>query len=189
MIKQVKQGFVSGVFIAGLFVAGAAIPAVAATKDKITGVVSSIDEGTGAITIIDNLVHVNASNATIVFNRVDGASLSDIQEGDIIRIQGSADDSGVIEAVKVEDPAKLKDKYDGKITGKTEKLNTKEDTFIVMGQLVDASELSGVGMGGKTISFDQMRSGIRVDVSVITKNSQLVAKKMVIRSESCNVCH
>ncbi len=189
MFTQMKKCFVSGAFIAGIFTTGAILPAAASAKDKIVGTVSSLDESTGAITIIDNLVQVDASTATIKVKGVDNAILSDIQEGDIIKITGSADDSGVIEAIRIKDPVKLNKKYDGKITGKTEKVNTSKDTFLIMGQPVDAGNLPGVIMGGRTISFDTMRSGVSVDVYVTAKDSQLVAKKMIIRSESCNFCH
>lgn len=189
MFKQVKKGFVSGMIIMGIFITGAILPVVASAKDKIVGAVSSLDESTGALMIIDNLVQVDASNGKIKKKGVDNATLSDIQEGDIIKIKGSADDSGVIEATSIKDPVKLNKKYDGKITGKTEKVNTSADTFFVMGQKVDAGNLPYVIMGGRTIPFDNMRSGVSVDVYVIAKDSQLVAKKMVIRSESCNFCH
>lgn len=189
MFTQVKKRFVSGAFIVGIFTTGAILPVAASAKDKIVGAVSSLDESTGAITIIDNLVQVDASNATIKVKGVGNATLSDLQEGDIIRIKGSADDSGIIEAISIKDPVKLNKKYDGKITGKTEKVNTSKDTFIIMGQTVDAGNLPSVIMGGRTIPFDTMRSGVSVDVYVIAKDSQLVAKKMIIRSESCNFCH
>jgi hypothetical protein len=189
MFAQVRKGFVSGALIMGIFITGATLPVVAIAKDKIVGAVSSLDESTGALTIIDNLVQVDVSNAKIKKNGVDNTTLSDIQEGDIIKIKGSAGDSGVIEAISIKDPVKLNKKYDGKITGKTEKVNTKADTFIIIGQPVDAGNLPYVIMGGRTIPFDKMRSGVSVDVYVIAKDSQLVAKKMIIRSESCNFCH
>ncbi|CAG0942664.1 hypothetical protein BROC_01930 [Candidatus Brocadiaceae bacterium] len=189
MFKQVKTGFVFGVLIIGIFATGIILPAVAAAKDKIIGTVSSLDESTGTLTIIDNLVEINVNNAKIEKRGLDNATLSDIQEGDIIKITGAADEAGLIEASSIKDPVKLNKKYDGKITGKTSKVNTSADTFYIMGQKVDAGNLAGVTMGGRTISFDNMRSGVRVDVYVIDKNSQLVAKKMAIRSESCNFCH
>ncbi|MCF6156487.1 MAG: hypothetical protein E3K36_14885 [Candidatus Brocadia sp.] len=189
MFTQVKKRFVSGALIVGIFTTGAILPVAASAKDKIVGAVSSLDENTGAITIIDTLVQVDASNAKIKVKGVNNATLSDIQEGNIIKITGSADDSGVIEAISIKDPVKLNKKYDGKITGKTEKVNTSKDTFVIMGQPVDAGNLPSVIMGGRTISFDNMRSGVSVDVYVIAKDSQLVAKKMIIRSESCNFCH
>jgi uncharacterized protein YrrD len=189
MFKQVKSGVVSGSLSIGLLVTGVTLPAAAFAKDKIVGTVSSLDESTGALKIIDNLVQVDASNAKIKKKGVDNATLSDIQEGDMIKIKGNADDSGIIEATSIKDPVKLDKKYDGKITGKTERVNTSADTFSIMGQKVYAGNLSGVNMGSRTISFDNMRSGVSVDVYVMAKDSQLVAKKMVIRSESCNFCH
>ncbi|MFN3532876.1 MAG: hypothetical protein ACK41Q_10255 [Candidatus Brocadia sp.] len=189
MFNQIKKCFMPGALIIGIFTTGAILPVVASAKGKIVGAVSSLDESTGALTIIDNLVQVDASNAKIKIKGVDNATLSDIQEGDIIKIKGSGDDSGVIEATSIKDPVKLNKKYDGKITGRTEKVNTSADTFFIMGQKVDAGNLPYVIMGGRTIPFDSMRSGVSVDVSVIAKDSQLVAKKMVIRSESCNFCH
>lgn len=189
MFKQVKKGVVSGSLIIGIFTAGAILPAVATAKGKIVGAVGSLDEGTGMLTIIDNLVEVDANNVKIKIKGVDNATLSDIKEGDIIKIKGSDDDSGIIEATSIKDPVKLNKKYDGKITGKTERVNTSADTFHIMGQVVDAGNLSGVNMGGRTISFDSMRPGVSVDVYVIAKNNELVARKMVIRPESCNICH
>lgn len=189
MFKQMKKGFVFGSFIAGIFTTGTVFPLTLFAKDKIVGAVSSLDENTGILTIIDTLVQVDASNAKIQKKGVDNATLSDIQEGDIVKITGNDNNSGVIEAISVKDPVKLKNIYDGKITGKTEKVNTSANTFKVMGQEVDAGNLPGVSMGGRTIPFDAMRPGVRVDVFVIAKESNLIAKKMVIRSESCNFCH
>lgn len=189
MFKQMKKGFVFGSFIAGIFTTGTVLPVTLFAKDKIIGAVSSLDENTGILTIIDNLVQVDASNAKIQKKGVNNAILADIQEDDIIKITGNDNDSGVIEAISVKDPVKLKKNYDGKITGKTKKVNTSADTFTVMGQDVDAGNLPGVSMGGRTIPFDAMRPGVSVDVFVITKDSKLIAKKMVIRSESCNFCH
>ncbi|BBO18954.1 conserved hypothetical protein [Candidatus Brocadia pituitae] len=189
MFKQVKKGFVFGSFIAGICITGAVFPMTLFAKNKIVGAISSLDENTGMLTIIDNLVQVDASNAKIQKKGVDDAALSDIQEGDIVKITGTDNDSSVIKATSVKDPVKLKKNYDGKITGKTEKVNTSADTFRVMGQEVDAGNLPGVSMGGRTIPFDAMRPGVRVDVFVIAKDSKLIAKKMVIRSESCNFCH
>ncbi|MBE7444677.1 MAG: hypothetical protein HS132_05305 [Planctomycetia bacterium] len=189
MFKQYKKAFVSGSFIISLLITGAALPVVASANDKIVGAVSSIDESTGTLTIISNLVKINANNAKIKKKGLNNATLSDIQEGDIIKITGAADDAGIIEASGLKDPVKLKKIYDGKFSGKAEKVNISADTFYIMGQKVYASNQLGVTMGNTTISFNSMRSGVRVDVYVIDKNSQLVAKKMVIRSESCNFCH
>ena len=189
MFNQIKKGFMPGSLIIGMFITGAVLPPIGLAKGKIVGAVSSLDESTGTLTIIDSLVEVDASNAKIKKKGVDNATLSDIQEGDIIKIKGSDDDSGIIEATSIKDPVKLNKSYDGKITGKTEKVNTSADTFFIMGQKVDAGNLPSVIMGGRTISFDTMRSGVSVDVYVIAKDSQLVAKKMIIRSESCNFCH
>ena len=189
MFKQIKTGLVFGSLIIGIFTTGIILPAVAAAKDKIVGTVSSLDESTGTLTIINNLIEINTNNTKIEKRGLDNATLSDIQEGDIIKITGAADDAGIIEAISIKDPVKLSNKYDGKISGKTEKVNISADTFYIMGQKVDAGNLPGVTMGGRTISFDNMRSGVRVDVYVIDKNNQLVAKKMAIRSESCNFCH
>src|SRR5574337_88534 len=107
MFRLFKKGFVSGSFIIGIFATGTILPVVAAAKDKIVGAVSSLDESTGALTIIDNLVQVDASNAKIKKKGVDNASLSDIQEGDIIKIKGGANDSDIIEAIRIKDPVKL----------------------------------------------------------------------------------
>lgn len=189
MFTLLKKRFLYGALFFGISTTGTILPGVVSAKDKIVGTVSSLDESTGTLTIIDNLVEINVNNAKIEKRGLDNATLSDIQEGDIIKITGSADDAGLIEASSIKDPVKLNTKYDGKITGKTEKVNTSADTFYIMGQKVDAGNLAGVTMGGRTISFDNMRSGVRVDVYVIDKNSQLVAKKMAIRSESCNFCH
>ncbi len=189
MFAQTRKGFVSGAFIMGIFTAWAILPAAASAKGKIVGTVNSMDESTGSLTIIDGLVRVDAGTAKIKVNGVDNANLSDIQEGDIIKIKGSAEDSGIIEAMSIKDPVKLNKKYDGKITGKTEKVNTSKDTFIIMGQTVDAGNLPYVIMGGRTIPYDSMRPGVSVTVDVIAKDGQLIAKKMVIRSESCNFCH
>lgn len=189
MFNQMKNGFVFGSFIAGICITGAVFPVTLSAKDKIVGAVSSLDENAGILTILDNLVPVDASNATIKKKGVDNATLSDIQEGDVIKITGNDNDSGVIEAISIKDPVKLNKNYDGKISAKTEKVNTSADTFRIMGQDVDARNLPGVSMGSRTIPFDAMRPGVSVDVFVVAKDSKLIAKKMVIRSESCNFCH
>lgn len=188
-MKQAKKGFIFGSLVAGIFITGTVFPLTLFAKDKIIGVVSTLDEGTGKLTIIDTLVQVDAGNATIKKKGVDNATLSDIQEGDIIKITGSDNDSGVIEAISIKDPVKLNKNYDGKISGKTERVNTSADTFRIMGQEVDAGNLPGVSMSSRTIPFDVMRPGVSVDVFVVAKDSRLIAKKMVIRSESCNFCH
>src|SRR3990172_4006482 len=59
----------------------------------------------------------------------------------------------------------------------------------ICGQKVNAGSISGINMSSKTISFGKLRSGVSVDVYVKVKDSELVAKKMIIRSESCNLCH
>jgi len=84
---------------------------------------------------------------------------------------------------------KLKKGYDGKLTGKTKSVNTSAKTFKICGQKVDAGSISGINMSSRTISFGKLRSGVSVDVYVKVKDSELVAKKMIIRSESCNFCH
>ena len=104
-------------------------------------------------------------------------------------IKGRDNGSGVIEATSIKDPAKLKKGYDGKLTGKTRSVNTSAKTFKICGQKVDAESISGISMSSKTISFGNLRSGVSVDVYVKAKNSDMAAKKIAIRSESCTYCH
>ena len=68
-------------------------------------------------------------------------------------------------------------------------MNTFAKTFKICGQKVDAESISGINMSSKTISFGNLRSGVSVDVYVKAKNSDLAAKKITIRSESCTYCH
>ncbi len=189
MFAQRKKGFVSRLLIVGVVVTGTAIPSFAGTKDTIMGAVSSIDETALTLKVLNDLVEVDASNATIKVKGVDNATISDIAVDDVVMIKGRDNGSGVIEATSIKDPAKLKKGYDGKLTGKTRSVNTSAKTFKICGQKVDAENISGINMSSKTISLGNLRSGVSVDVYAKVKNSDLAAKKITIRSESCTYCH
>ena len=189
MFAQVKKGFVSKFLVVGLLVIGTAIPTFAGTKDTIMGAVSNIDETALTLKVLNDLVEVDASNATIRVKGVDNATISDIAVDDVVMIKGSDNGSGVIEATSIKDPVKSKKGYDGKLTGKTKNVNTSAKTFKICGQGVDAGSVSGINMSSKTISFSNLRSGVSVDVYVKAKSSDLAAKKIAIRSASCTYCH
>ena len=189
MFAQTKQGFVSKLLIVGVLMTGTAIPTFAGTKDTIMGAVSNIDETALTLKVLNDLVEVDASSATIRVKGVDNATISDIAVDDVVMIKGSANSDGVIEATSIKDPVKLKKGYDGKLTGKTKSVNTSAKTFKICGQKVDAGSISGINMSSKTISFSNLRSGVSVDVYVKAKSSDLAAKKIAIRSESCTYCH
>ena len=189
MFEQMKKGFVSRFLVVGLLVTGTAIPTFAGTKDTIVGAVSNIDETALTLKVLNDLVEVDASSATIRVKGVKNATISDIAVDDVVMIKGSDNGSGVIEATSIKDPAKLKKGYDGKLTGKTKSVNTSAKTFKICGQKVDAGSISGINMSSKTISFGNLRSGVSVDVYVKAKSSDLAAKKIAIRSKSCTYCH
>ena len=189
MFAQTKKGFVSKFLVVGLLVIGTSIPVFAGTRESIMGAVSSIDETSVTLKVLNDLVEVDASNATIKVKGVDNATLSDIAVDDVVMIKGRDNGSGVIEATSIKDPAKLKKGYDGKLTGKTRSVNTSAKTFKICGQKVDAESISGINMSSKTISFGNLRSGVSVDVYVKAKNNDLAAKNISIRSESCTYCH
>ena len=189
MFAQMKKGFMSMVLIVGVLMTGTAIPTFAGTKDTIMGAVSSIDETALTLKVLNDLVEVDASSATIRVKGVKNATISDIAVDDVVMIKGSDNGSGVIEATSIKDLAKLKKGYDGKLTGKTKSVNTSAKTFKICGQKVDAGSISGINMSSKTISFGNLRSGVSVDVYVKAKSSDLAAKKIAIRSESCTYCH
>jgi len=189
MFEQMKKGFVSKFLVGGLLVIGTAIPVFAGTSESIIGAVSSIDETALTLKVLNDFVEVDTSNATIRVKGVKNATISDIVEGDIVMVKGKARSSGTIKATRIKDPVKLGKKYDGKLTGKTKSVNTSAKTFKICGQKVNAGSISGINMSSRTISFGKLRSAVSVDVYVKVKDSELVAKKMIIRSESCNFCH
>ena len=189
MFAQTKQGFVSKLLIVGVLMTGTAIPTFAGTKDTIMGAVSNIDETALTLKVLNDLVEVDASSATIRVKGVKNATISDIEVDDVVIIKGRDNGSGVIEATSIKSPVKLKNGYDGKLTGKTRSVNTSAKTFKICGQKVDAENISGINMSSKTISLGNLRSGVSVDVYVKVKNSDLAAKKITIRSESCTYCH
>ena len=189
MFEQMKKGFVSMVLIVVVLMMGTAIPVFAGTSESIIGAVSSIDETALTLKVLNDFVEVDTSNATIRVKGVKNATISDIVEGDIVMVKGKARSSGTIKATRIKDPVKLGKKYDGKLTGKTKSVNTSAKTFKICGQKVNAGSISGINMSSRTISFGKLRSAVSVDVYVKVKDSELVAKKMIIRSESCNFCH
>ena len=189
MFAQVKKGFVSKFLVVGLLVIGTAIPTFAGTKDTIMGAVSNIDETALTLKVLNDLVEVDASNATIRVKGVDNATISDIALDDVVMIKGRGNGSGIFEATSIKDPVKLKKGYNGKLTGKTKSVNTSAKTFKICGQEVNAKSISGINMSSRTISFGKLRSGVSVDVYVKAKSSDLAAKSITIRSESCNYCH
>ena len=189
MFAQMKKGFVSKFLVVGLLVIGTAIPTFAGTKDTIMGAVSNIDETALTLKVLNDLVEVDASSATIRVKGVKNATISDIAVDDVVMIKGRGNGSGVFEATSIKDPVKLKKGYNGKLTGKTKSVNTSAKTFKICGQKVDAGSISGINMSSKTISFGNLRSGVSVDVYVKAKSSDLAAKKIAIRSESCTYCH
>ncbi len=183
-----KKCFMPLSLLVGTFVVEAVFPAGIFAKDRIIGEVSSVDETSGALTILSDLVEIDASDAKIKKKGADSATLADIEEGDIVMVKGNARSSGTIRAASIKDPVKLRG-YDGKITGKTKNVSTSKKTFRVYGQDINAGSLSSVTMGSRAISFNNMRSGVSVDVYVEVRKSGLVAKKVVIRQESCKYCH
>ena len=189
MFEQMKKGFVSMVLIVVVLMTGTAVSSFAGTKDTLVGAVSSIDETALTLKVLNDLMEVDASNAKIRVKGVDNATISDIAVDDVVMIKGRGNGSGVFEATSIKDPVKLKKGYNGKLTGKTKSVNTSAKTFKICGQEVNAKSVSGVNMSSKTISFGSLRSGVSVDVYVKAKSSNLAAKKIAIRSESCNYCH
>ena len=189
MFEQMKKGFVSMVLIVVVLMTGTAVSSFAGTKDTIVGAVSSIDGTALTLKVLNDLVEVDASSATIRVKGVDNATFSDIAVDDVVMIKGRGNGSGVFEATSIKDPVKLKKGYDGKLTGKTKSVNTSAKTFKICGQKVDAGSISGINMSSKTISFGNLRSGVSVDVYVKAKSSDLAAKKIAIRSKSCTYCH
>ncbi|MBI5677876.1 MAG: hypothetical protein HZC52_05165 [Planctomycetes bacterium] len=189
MFEQMKKGFVSRFLVIGLLVTGTSIPVFAANSASIIGTVSSIDGAALTLNILNDLVEVDTSNATIRVKGVKNATISDIVEGDIVLVKGKARNSGSIEATRIKDPVKLGKEYDGKLTGETENVNTSAKTFKICGKKVNAGSISSINMSSKTISFGNLRSGVSVDVYVKAKSSGLAAKSITIRSESCNYCH
>src|SRR3990170_8334806 len=115
MFAQRKKGFMSMVLIVGVLMTGTAIPTFAGTKDTIMGAVSSIDETALTLKVLNDLVEVDASSATIRVKGVDNATISDIAVDDVVMIKGSDNGSGVFEATSIKDPVKLKKGYNGKL--------------------------------------------------------------------------
>ena len=189
MFEQMKKGFVSMVLIVVVLMMGTAISSFAGIKDTIVTAVSSIDETALTLKVLNDLMEVDASSATIRVKGVKNATISDIVEGDIVMVKGKARSSGTIKATRIKDPVKLGKKYDGKLTGKTKSVNTSAKTFKICGQKVNAGSISGINMSSRTISFGKLRSAVSVDVYVKAKSSGLAAKSITIRSESCNFCH
>lgn len=190
MVKKISKSLTLWSLVVGIFTAGTTFPALAGSKGSIIGKVSSVNEINDTLTLLKNIVEVDASGAKIKVKGLDGATISDINVGDIIKVTGTDNKEGIIEANKIKDPSKLNSSYDGKFTGETEDVSTSGETFAILGQEIDASSLSSVNMGsGRTIPFSSMRSGVSVDVYVTVKSGNLVAESMAIRSESCGFCH
>lgn len=175
--------------IAGMFTLAVAFPLYAANKGTLVGKISSLDETNETITLMDDLVEVNCTDAKLRIKGVDDPTLADLKVGDTVKVQGDAGSSSVIEASKVKEPVKLNKKYDGRFSGETRQVNTSKKTFELLGQEIDASGLSSVTMSSRKISFDNMVSGVQVYVNASVKNGKLVAKTMEISSKSCNYCH
>lgn len=188
MFKRGKKHFIPWSLVIGAFVAGTAFPANIFAKDCIIGKVSSIDDTNSSLMILKDLVEIDASNSKIRKKGVDNATLTDIEEGDIVKIEGNARRSGLFMAKRIKDPVRLKG-YDGMITGTTKNVNTSKKTFRMCGQDIDAGSISGITMSSRSIPFDKFRSGVSVDVYVKTGKSGLAAQKIVIRQESCTFCH
>jgi hypothetical protein len=188
MFKRGKKHFIAWSLIIGTFIAGVAFPADIFAKEIIIGKVSSIDDASSSLMILKDLVEIDASNSKIRKKGVDNATLTDIEEGDIVKIEGNARRSRPFMAKRIKDPVKLKD-YDGMITGKTKNVSTSKKTFRIGGQDIDAGSISGITMSSRSIPFDKFRSGVSVDVYVKTGKSGLTAQKIVIRQESCTYCH
>ena len=189
MFEQMKRGCVLMSLVVGVFVTGTAFPVLAKTKDSIVGTVSSVDGTALTINMLNDLIEVDAGGAKIRKKGVENATVSDILEGDVVKVKGSVNSSGVIEATSIKDPVKLKKGYEGKLTGKTKSVNTSAKTFKIFGQEIDASGISDINMSGKMISLGNLRSGISVDVYVKAKNKGLAARNIIIRSDSCTYCH
>ena len=102
MFEQTKKGFMSRFLIVVVFVTGTDIPVFAGTS--ITGAVNSVDGTSLTLRILNDLVEVDASNATIKVEGVDNATISDIAVDDIVKIKSSDNGSGVIEATSIKDP-------------------------------------------------------------------------------------
>lgn len=189
MVKKISKTLTLWSLVVGMFTAGTTFPVLAGSKGSIIGKVSSVNEINDTLTLLKNIVEVDAGGAKIKVKGLDGATLSDINVGDIIKVTGTDNKEGIIEANKIKDPSKLNSSYDGKFTGETEDVSTSGETFAILGQEIDASSLSSVNMGSRTIPFSSMRSGVSVDVYVTVKSGNLVAASMTIRSESCGFCH
>ncbi|MBM4054688.1 MAG: hypothetical protein FJ264_08465 [Planctomycetes bacterium] len=175
--------------ITGACIVAAAFPLYAADKGTVVGKISSLDETTETIMLMDDLVEVNCTDAKLRIKGVDDPAFTDLEVGDTVKIKGDADSSSVIDATKIKEPVKLNKKYDGRFSGETKKVNTSKKTFELLGQEIDAGSLSGISMGSRTIPFDKMVAGVEVYVNVSVKNEKLVAKTMEISSKSCNFCH
>ncbi|MCF6148692.1 MAG: hypothetical protein E3K37_08530 [Candidatus Kuenenia sp.] len=188
MLHRMKRITLNTV-IAGIFGAAVAFPLYAANKGTVVGKISSLDETTETIMLMDELVEVDCIDAKLRIKGVDDPVFAELEVGDTVKVKGDAGGSSVIEASKVKTPVKLNKKYDGRFSGETRKVNTSKKTFELLGQEIDASNLSGVSMSTRTISFDNMVSGVQVYVNVSVKKGKLVAKTMEISSKSCNFCH
>lgn len=188
MFKGGKKHFISWSLVIGTSVAGIGFPTNIFAKDTIIGKVSTIDDTNSSLMILNDLVEVDASNSKIRKRGIDNASLSDIEEGDTVKIEGNARRSGPFMAKKIKDPVKLKG-YDGMITGTTKNVSTSKKTFRICGQDIGADSISGITMSNRSIPFDKFRSGVSVDVYVKAGKSGLTAQKIVIRQESCTFCH
>ena len=189
MFEQTNKGFLSRFWVFGVLVTGTAFPVFASSSDSIVGSVSSIDGTALTLNVLNDLVEVDVSDATIRVKGVNNATLSDIAVDDVVMIKGSAKSSGVIKATNVKDPVKLSKGYDGRLSGKIKSVDTSAKTLKICGQKVNAGSISGIQMSGRTISFGNLRSGVSVDVYVKARSSGLAAKEISIRSESCTYCH
>lgn len=190
MVKKISKTLTLWSLVVGIFTAGITFPLLAGSKGSIIGKVSSVNEINDTLLLLKNIVEVDAGGAKIKVKGLEGATLSDINVGDIIKVTGTDNKEGIIEANKIKDPSKLNSSYDGKFTGETEDVSTSGETFTILGQEMDASSLSSVNMGSsRTIPFSSMRSGVSVDVYVTVKSGNLMAEVMIIRSESCGFCH
>ncbi len=187
MSQKVKMGMLSLSFFAGAYIMGIAFPAAAA-QGTIIGKVSSVDETSGVVMMLKDNVQVDAHKAKIRVKGVKKATIADIADGDMIEVQGSNNSSGIIKAKRIKAPVKLSG-YDGKITGTTENVNTSSKTFGMFGQDVNASNLSGVSMSGRTIPFTRMVAGVNAEVYLNAQGSGLYCQVFVISSSSCTHCH
>ncbi|MDR4507857.1 MAG: hypothetical protein MRJ65_06415 [Candidatus Brocadiaceae bacterium] len=194
MSKQVMRSFAVWFVIFGACIVTGTIAAIA---DTITGAVSWNEStqvpaysGGSRLFLLEFLVEIDSSNAEVL-NDGEITTISEVRQGDIARITGNLGDIGTIEASRIEIPAIIEEGYDGQIVGKTDEVDTKGDTFVVMGQRVDAGGLKNVEKecSSKKIGFNTMKDGVSVTVFVDIEDDRLVAKKMMINSESCTFCH